>query len=131
MAEGLANVRFFGRVDDKQLVDLYKRAHVICLPSINTTEAYGLVLIEGALYGCVPLASNLIGVRENVFQLKGLLFEPKSLVSLIEKIRMLANDVTLWVNLAERSQRAAFDYVSSYTPDYYVDRHEEIFRECL
>jgi rhamnosyl/mannosyltransferase len=131
ISEGLANVKFFGRVSDGELIELYKRAHVVCLPSVNTTEAYGLVLIEGALYGCVPLATNLIGVRENISQLRGLLFEPKSHASLVEKIRMLAGDRALWVNLAERSHKAAVDYVNTYTPDYYVDRHEEIFKGCL
>jgi rhamnosyl/mannosyltransferase len=131
MAEGLANVKFFGRVSDEQLIELYKQAHVVCLPSVNTTEAYGLVLIEGALYGCVPLATNLIGVRENISQLRGLLFEPKSHTSLVEKIRMLADDMGLWVNLAEGSQKAAVSYVGTYSPDYYVNRHEEIFKRCL
>jgi len=131
MAKGLVNVKFFRRVDDEELRELYKQGHVICLPSVNTTEAYGLVLIEGALHGCVPLASNLIGVRENISQLRGLLFEPKSCTSLVEKIRMISADRALWVNLARGSQRAAVNYVSTCTPDYYVDKHEEIFKKCL
>lgn len=131
MSKGLSNVKFFGRVSDGELVELYKRSHVICLPSVNTTEAYGLVLIEGALYGCVPLATNLIGVRENISQMKGLLCEPKSPESLVEKIGMLADDRTLWSTLAEESQRAAVNYASKYNSDYYVDRHEEIFKRCL
>lgn len=128
MSKGLSNVKFFGNLSDEELIDLYRRSHVICLPSINTTEAYGLVLIEGALFGCVPVATNLLGVRENISLLKGLLFEPKSYYSLAEKIRMLFNDRKLWIELAERSQAAAVDYASKYTVDYYVNTHEEIFR---
>ena len=131
MIENLKNVRFVGAVSDEELMRLYKQAHVICLPSINTTEAYGLVLIEGALYGCVPLASNLIGVRENVAQLNGLLFEPGSYMSLSKKIRTLTNDTKLWVDFANRSQNAACNYVSTYTPEYYVKKHEALFRTCL
>jgi rhamnosyl/mannosyltransferase len=131
MAKELKNVKFTGAISDDELKNLYKKAHVICLPSINTTEAYGLVLIEGALYGCVPLAPNLIGVRENISQLRGLLFETNSLASLVKKIRVLANNRRLWINLAERSQKAAVSYVNIYTPDYYVNKHEEVFRECL
>jgi rhamnosyl/mannosyltransferase len=131
MAKELKNVKFTGAVSDDELKNLYKKAHVICLPSINTTEAYGLVLIEGALYGCVPLASNLIGVRENVSQLRGLLFEPNSLVSLIKKIKVLANNRRLWINLAQKSREAAVNYINIYTPEYYVLKHEEVFTKCF
>ena len=127
MAEGLANVKFLGKVDDDALEKLYEQAHVICLPSINTSEAYGLVLIEGALYGCVPVASNLMGVQENVSRLQGYLFKPGSYRSLAEKIRKLSNKKKLWLNLATRSKKAAHDYVSMYSIEYYVRRHEEIF----
>lgn len=130
-AENLKNVKFMGAISDEELRKLYEQAHVICLPSVNTTEAYGLVLIEGASYGCVPLASNLIGVRENVAELKGLLFKPRSYVSLAEKIEMLSNDRELWVKLARRSQKATCNYVNTYTPEYYIKRHEDTFKKCF
>jgi rhamnosyl/mannosyltransferase len=131
MAQDLKNVKFTGVISDDELKNLYKKAHVICLPSINTTEAYGLVLIEGALHGCVPLASNLIGVRENVNQLKGLLFKPGSCFSLAHKINMLLNNRESWVKIARRSQQAACNYVNTYSPEYYIKKHEDIFKECL
>lgn len=130
MSKGLSNVKFFGNVSDGELINLYKRAHVICLPSINTTEAYGLVLIEGALFGCIPIATNILGVRENIALLKGLLFEPKSYYSLAEKVKMLSHDRKLWIELAERSHKAAVDYASRYTVKYYIETHEEIFESC-
>lgn len=127
VANDLRNVRFVGSISDDELLRLYRSAHVICLPSKNTTEAYGLVLIEGALYGCVPVASNLMGVRENVSQLRGCLFEPGSDRSLAGKIRMLSSKREWWLNLARRSKQAADKYVSMYPVEYYVRRHEEIF----
>jgi len=127
IAENLANVKFLGKVSDGELEKLYKRAHVVCLPSVNTTEAYGLVLIEGALYGCVPVASNLIGLRENVARLRGCLFEPRSYHSLAEKIKMISSRKESWLDLASRSKKAAYDYVSMYPAEYYVRKHEEVF----
>lgn len=127
MAEGLANVEFLGKVSDDALEKLYEQAHVVCLPSVNTTEAYGLALIEGALYGCVPVASNLVGVRENVMRLQGCLFKLGSYRSLARKIRTLSSKKESWLNLASRSKKAAHDYVSMYPVRYYVRRHEEIF----
>lgn len=131
MAEGMRNVSFCTAASDEELLSLYRRAHVICLPSTNTTEGYGLVLIEGALYGCVPLASNLPGVRENVSQLRGILFQPKSLHSLIKIISILSLNRNLWAKLAWEAQRAACIYASTYTPEYYVKLHEEVFRRCI
>ena len=123
----LDNVKFLGTVSDDVLVELYKQAHIICLPSVNTTEAYGLVLIEGALHGCVPIASNLIGVRENVSRLQGFLFKPKSHRSLARKIRILSSKKELWLNVAAKSKKAAHNYVSAYPTEYYIKKHEELF----
>lgn len=127
MAKGLENVNFVSAPNDDELRQLYLMSHVICLPSVNTTEAFGLVLLEGALHGCVPLASSLLGVAENIYLLKGLTFKNKSLVSLTRNIEMLANDKDLWTRIALQSSKAAYDYAVTYTPDLYVRRHEEIY----
>lgn len=130
MAKGLKNVNFVNAANDDELRQLYLLSHVICLPSVNTTEAYGLVLLEGALYGCVPLASSLIGVAENASLLKGLVFKKRSLASLTRNIEMLANDKDLWTKIALKSSKAAYDYAVTYPPDLYVKRHEEIYSKA-
>lgn len=130
MAKGLENVNFVNAANDDELRQLYLMSHVICLPSVNTTEAFGLVLLEGALHGCVPLASSLLGVTENTSLLKGLTFKKKSLVSLTRNIEVLANDKDLWTRIALQSNKAARDYSESYPPALYVKRHEEIYRKA-
>jgi glycosyltransferase involved in cell wall biosynthesis len=130
-AKSLKNVDFRSAPTDEDLKRLYKSAHVICLPSINTSEAWGIVLTEGALYGCLPVASNLPGVRENISLLKGLIFERGSYVALATIIKHLSEDKTLWLNLAKKSQEAAYKYVNVYTPEYYALKHEEVFKKCL
>jgi rhamnosyl/mannosyltransferase len=130
-ARSLKNVRFHDAPTDEDLKKLYGKAHVVCLPSINTTEAWGIVLTEGALYGCLPVASNLPGVRENVSLLRGLTFERGSYVSLVTKIKPLSEDKALWLNLGKSSQEAAHKYANTYTPEYYILKHEEVFKDCL
>ena len=124
---GLRNVEIRSANSDEVLKKLYMGAHVICLPSINTSEAWGIVLNEGALYGCVPIASNLPGVRENVSLLRGLTFELGSCVSLATKIKYLSEDINLWLDYAKSSQEAAIRYAKVYTPDYYAREHEKVY----
>ena len=131
MAHGLENVQFYGTIDDQALVQLYQKSHVICLPSVNTCEAYGLVLVEGALYSCVPLASSLLGVRETISRLQGISFKPRSHVDLISKIALLASERDLYMQTAFRSQRAAQDLVNTYSIEYYVNRYEDIMLEIV
>ena len=58
------NVRFTGRLPDPELSAQYQANDVIVLPSVTRAEAFGLVLLEGMASGCVPVASDLPGVRD-------------------------------------------------------------------
>lgn len=64
LAAGLDHVELRGRVDDEQLWAAYAEHDVVVLPSTTTAEAYGLVLLEGMAAGCVPVGSDLPGVRQ-------------------------------------------------------------------
>jgi glycosyltransferase involved in cell wall biosynthesis len=68
LANGLGgtNVHFLGRVSDEELLDHYDSSDVIVLPSITKAEAFGLVVLEGMAAGCVPVVSDLPGVRDQV-----------------------------------------------------------------
>jgi rhamnosyl/mannosyltransferase len=128
---GLSNTMFENKVDDHKLQKLYEGSHVVCLPSLNTTEAYGLVLIEGALHGCLPMASDLLGVKENAAMLRGLVFQRGSYLSLAKELKLLSSNRELYMSLAEKSQKAAQEYVKIYTPEYYVRKHEKLFMKCI
>ncbi|WP_048811024.1 glycosyltransferase family 4 protein [Thermococcus gammatolerans] len=59
-------VRFFGPVSDaKKLAEIYSRASIVVLPS--SFESFGLVVIEGAIFGAIPLVSG--AVAKNIFPL--------------------------------------------------------------
>lgn len=52
-------VRFFGSVSDpKKLAWIYSKASIIVLPS--SFESFGLVVLEGALFGAVPVVSQVV-----------------------------------------------------------------------
>ena len=58
--------RFLGNLDPVQMAAFYPNLDVLTVPSLNSTEAFGLVQIEAMLNGtpCVP--SALPGVRQPV-----------------------------------------------------------------
>ncbi len=46
------------------IADLFTMSDVLVLPSINSTESFGLVQVEAMLRGVPVVASNLPGVRQ-------------------------------------------------------------------
>ncbi|GAP14414.1 glycosyltransferase [Longilinea arvoryzae] len=60
------NWRFVGSLSPEQMAAYYPNLNVLVLPSLNSTEAFGLVQIEAMLNGVPCVASNLPGVRQPV-----------------------------------------------------------------
>lgn len=56
-------VMFTGRVSDATLDNLYRKKDVLLAPSISSSEAFGLTLIEAQARGTLVIASDLPGVR--------------------------------------------------------------------
>lgn len=89
-------VNFYDQVDDTKLVDFYNYCDVLVLPSINKSEAFGLVLLEAMACTKPIIASNLPGVR-SVFKngKHGLLVKPGNVKDLVHKIKVIINDKKL------------------------------------
>ena len=103
------DVEFHIGVDDDQLLQLYQRAHVVVIPSVSRLEAFGLVLVEGMAAGCVPIASDLPGVREVVGQ-NGFLFPPGNTNRLAEILQGLRDDPVLLQQIGDRARVRAADF---------------------
>jgi glycosyltransferase involved in cell wall biosynthesis len=57
---------FPGQIPAGKLVEYYRSLDVFVLPSINSTESFGMVQVEAMLCGTPVVASSLPGVREPV-----------------------------------------------------------------
>jgi glycosyltransferase involved in cell wall biosynthesis len=60
------NWKFVGSLTPQQMAAYYPNLDLHVLPSLNSTEAFGLVQIEAMINGVPSLASNLPGVRQPV-----------------------------------------------------------------
>jgi glycosyltransferase involved in cell wall biosynthesis len=60
------NWRFLGVLNPQEMAKFYPNIDLLVLPSLNSTEAFGLVQIEAMMNGVPCVASNLPGVRQPV-----------------------------------------------------------------
>ncbi len=66
---GLGNrVAFLGRVSDAEKTAAYRNALIHVLPSIDRSEAFGIVTLEAAASGIPSIVSDLPGVRSVIVQ---------------------------------------------------------------
>ncbi|MFH1030330.1 MAG: glycosyltransferase [bacterium] len=84
---------FAGRVNDEEKIKFLNACYMNILPSIDKSEAFGIVLAEAMACGKPVIASNLPGVRSVVEEgVNGLLCEPKNEEELAGKIKYLLDN---------------------------------------
>jgi glycosyltransferase involved in cell wall biosynthesis len=64
--EEMGGWKFLGNLGQSQLAALYPNLDVLVVPSLNSTEAFGLVQVEAMMNGVPCIASALPGVRRPV-----------------------------------------------------------------
>ncbi len=87
-------VVFCNNVSTALLPSYYRTSDVVVLPSINASEAFGMVLIEAMACGKPVIASNMPGIRTVVeHERNGLLVEPKNSDNLSQALlEILSNE---------------------------------------
>lgn len=81
-------VSFVGSVPDEELPAFYQAADVVVLPSIDRTEAFGMVLLEAMASAKAVVASRLPGVRTLIEEGRnGYLADPGDADQLAQSIR--------------------------------------------
>lgn len=84
---------FTGYVEDDEKIKIINMSDIKVLPSIDRSEAFGLVLIEAMACAKPVIASNLPGVRSVVEDgVNGFLCEPKKPGELAGKIKYLLDN---------------------------------------
>jgi glycosyltransferase involved in cell wall biosynthesis len=127
---GAKNVKFAGQVTDAEKVALLKRCRALVLPSHLRSEAYGMVLVEAAMFGR-PLISCEIATGTsfvNANEETGFVVAPESPEKLAWAMTMLLKEDELAANMG-RSSRARYDRLFS-GPALGL-AYANVFRECV
>jgi glycosyltransferase involved in cell wall biosynthesis len=98
----------------------YASLDMLVIPSLNSTESFGLVQIEAMLHGAPSIASNLPGVRQPVLRHKmGRVIPIGDADALAEAAIELAAE--------KRSNAHVNEIKKLYSPDTVAEQYESLF----
>jgi len=124
------HVRFLGRVSEEDKVALLQLSRAIVFPSHMRSEAFGISLLEGAMYG-KPMISSEIGTGTSYINANGktgLVVPPSDPLAFREAMRWV------WENpvaAAEMGRQAEARYEELFTAEAMGRRWADLYRELL
>ncbi|RMF98390.1 MAG: glycosyltransferase family 1 protein, partial [Candidatus Schekmanbacteria bacterium] len=100
-------VIFAGKVPEEELPDFYNLGSFVVLPSTDSSEAFGIVIVEGYASGIPALASNLPGVRSVIVDGEtGTLCKAGDVEDLSSKLAFMFNEAPL-IEWGKKSRQIA------------------------
>ena len=127
---GPSNLRFLGRVSDDEKVALLKLCRGVVFPSHLRSEAFGVTLLEGAMYG-KPLISTEIGTGTSYINQNGetgYVIPPANPVALRSAIEALHDNPA---QAEQMGQAARARYEQEFTGALMGERYVQLYREML
>jgi rhamnosyl/mannosyltransferase len=125
---GLTNVMFVGAVDDLDKVALLQLCYAVAFPSHLRSEAFGISLLEGAMFG-KPMISSEIGTGTsyiNIDQQTGLVVPPSDPQAFRAAMRTLWDDPALARTMGARAEAR---YHELFTSERMATSYTELYRE--
>ena len=108
-------VMFLGTIDPDKMGGFYKLIDVLVLPSINSTEAFGMVQVEAMMSGVPVVATDLPGVRVPIQKMgMGIVVPPKDPLA-------IANAINTILQNNKKYTKRVWDQF----------KYEKLFREIL
>jgi len=116
---------FLGNLSPLQLAAVYPNLDVITVPSLNSTEAFGLVQIEAMLNGVPSVPSALPGVCQPV------LMHGMGRVAEIGDPASLAGAILEVLGDAEKFKGDPSEIARQYDPDTIAAEYEKLFEKLI
>jgi glycosyltransferase involved in cell wall biosynthesis len=116
-------LEFLGPVPNSEMGNFFGLCDVLTVPSINSTESFGLVQVEAMLSGCPVVATNLPGVREPT-RVTGM-----GQIVPIKDARALADAIVSVLHNRERYLRKRSEIETMFSLERTVEAYEKLFDE--
>ena len=119
-----SNVTFASRVDDDEMLQIYRDSDILVLPTITPAEGFGMVLIEAAASETPVIGSDIGGISYVIKDLEnGVLVRPKSSMEIASAIHKLLDDDKLYNTF----KRCGFDGVKKrYRWDLAIEAYQKL-----
>jgi glycosyltransferase involved in cell wall biosynthesis len=117
--------RFIGVISREELAAFFASCDVHVLPSVNSTESFGMVQVEAALCGTPSVATDLPGVREATrLTGMGVTVSPRD-------SRALAEGITAVLSQPEAFKRQESGLTEQFSPRAIAAHYEDLFEGLL
>ena len=117
--------RFVGVLNPQQMANFYPNLDVLVMPSLNSTEAFGLVQIEAMMNGVPCVASNLPGVRQPALR-----HEMGKIIPIGDAGALAEALLDIFVHPADYRKDPA-QIAKQYVPEEIAMAYEQLFAEML
>lgn len=117
-------IKFLGRVDDQELVELYQNAKFFIFPSLY--EGFGIPPLEAQACGCPVISSNAASLPE-VLKESAFYFEPND----VNSIRSAIEFVNLDTVLMEKLVIDGYENIKRFSWDKSAQKLNEIIDQVL
>lgn len=127
---GMSWVFFLGQVSEEDKVVLLTLAYGIIFPSNLRSEAFGISLLEGAMYG-KPLISTEIGTGTsyiNINQQTGLVVKPSCPHSLLQALNFMWENPQVTHRMGLESSKR---YQQLFTADTMAERYYKLYKDVV
>lgn len=125
MAQAASNVKIVGRLDRKEIEEIYPQIEIVVNPSRQ--DSLPTVIAEGMMYGKVCITTNVTGMAQYICSGEnGFICEVENVDSLYETIRWILSNKD---KLSKISENARKTYVTYFTMDKFGERLESILFE--
>jgi glycosyltransferase involved in cell wall biosynthesis len=114
---------FLGTLGAREMAAFFPNCDVLVVPSLNSTESFGLVQVEAMLCGTPCIASNLPGVRQPVMQ------TGMGLVAPIGNSYALADSLLHLLGDKERYLRPRDEIAARFNTERTAAEYEALFAE--
>jgi glycosyltransferase involved in cell wall biosynthesis len=127
---GLRNIHFLGHLPDEDKVALLTLCYSVLFPSHLRSEAFGISLLEGAMYG-KPMISSEIGTGTtfiNIADETGLVVQPSDPLALRQAMRYLWEHPEQAIEMGLRAEER---YWQHFTADHMVRSYVDLYGDLV